>query len=83
MLRFDGRADGCFSADRLVFGCYLHGLFAADRFRAAFLSRVRARHGSGLAYEADVERVLDDLAGHLERHLDLDALHAAAGPIPG
>lgn len=81
MLRFDGRADGCFSADRRVFGCYLHGLFASDGFRAAFLARVRARHGSGLAYEAEVERVLDALADHLERHLDLDGLHAVAAPV--
>jgi adenosylcobyric acid synthase len=81
MLRFDGRTDGCISADRRVFGCYLHGLFAADGFRAAFLGRLRAREPSGLAYDAGVERTLDDLADHLERHLDVDALLAAAVPV--
>jgi adenosylcobyric acid synthase len=80
MLRFDGRTDGCISADRRVFGCYLHGLFAADAFRSAFLCRLCTRAESGLAYDARVERTLDDLADHLERHLDLDALLAAAAP---
>jgi adenosylcobyric acid synthase len=83
MLRFDGRTDGCISADRRVFGCYLHGLFAADGFRAAFLGRLRRRDASGLVYEAEIEAVLDRLAEHLERHLDLDALLAAAAPVRG
>ena len=30
------------------------------------------------AFEAEVEHVLDDLADHLESHLDLDALLAVA-----
>ena len=59
-------------------GCYLHGLFAADAFRHAFLSRLRNRATSGVAYEAGIERTLDNLAEHLEAHLDLDALLAAA-----
>ncbi len=83
MLRFRGRTDGCVSADRRVFGCYLHGLFAADRFRTAFLRRLHARHTSTLAFDADVEQTLDALAKHLEAHLDLDALLAAAGPVKG
>jgi adenosylcobyric acid synthase len=83
MLRFDGRTDGCISADRRVFGCYLHGLFAADGFRAAFLSRLCSRETSGLAYDAETDAVLDDLAEHLEHHLDLDGLLAAAAPVPG
>ncbi len=83
MLRFDGRTDGCISADRRVFGCYLHGLFAADGFRAAFLGRLRRRDASGLVYEAEVEAVLDRLSEHLEHHLDLDALLAAAAPVRG
>ncbi len=59
-------------------GCYLHGLFAADGFRHAFLSRLKDRQSSGLAFEAEVERVIDHLAAHLEAHLDLDALLEAA-----
>ncbi|HSO43055.1 MAG TPA: cobyric acid synthase [Rhodospirillales bacterium] len=83
MLRFDGRTDGCISPDRRVFGCYLHGLFAADGFRAAYLGRLRARGESGVAYEAEIDTVLDALADHLERHLALDALLTAAAPVCG
>jgi adenosylcobyric acid synthase len=74
MLRLDGRDDGAVSADGRVMGCYLHGLFAADGFRHAFLSRLKARADSGVAYEAEVERVLDGLADHLAAHVDLDRL---------
>jgi adenosylcobyric acid synthase len=78
MLRLNGHDDGALSADGRVMGCYLHGLFAADGFRHAFLSRLKARAISGLAFEAEIEAVLDRLAEHLEMHLDLDALLAIA-----
>ena len=78
MLELAGKPEGAVSADGRVMGCYLHGIFAADGFRHAFLSRLKERQSSGLAYEAEVERVLDRLAEHLETHLDLDALLEAA-----
>ena len=59
-------------------GCYLHGLFAGDAFRRAFLARLGARGGDGIAYDAMIDGILDRLADHLERHLDLAALLAAA-----
>jgi adenosylcobyric acid synthase len=74
MLHLGGRPEGAVSADGRVYGCYLHGLFAADRFRHLFLDRIRARGESGLAYEAEIERTLDALAEHLEAHLNLDRL---------
>ena len=73
----DGRADGAVSADGLVFGTYVHGLFADDRQRAAWLARLGAR-SDGASYEAGIERVLDALALHLERHVDCDRLLALA-----
>ncbi|HWB50908.1 MAG TPA: cobyric acid synthase [Stellaceae bacterium] len=79
MLRLGERADGAVSADGKVAGCYLHGLFAGDAFRAAFLSGFGGAPG-GLAYEAMVDATLDRLADHLEASLDLDALLAAARP---
>lgn len=80
-LILDGRSEGAVSADGRVAGCYLHGLFAADGFRHAFLSRIRDRHHSGLAYERGIEDTLDRLAAHLKRHLDLDRLLALADPV--
>jgi adenosylcobyric acid synthase len=81
MLRLEGRSDGAVSADGLVAGCYLHQLFANDRFRASFLAQLGAA-SSDFAYEHQVEVTLDALADHLESHLDLTALLAAARP-PG
>lgn len=72
--RVDGRPEGAVSADGRVMGTYLHGLFAADRFRRAFLGALGGRGEESLDYEAQVEAVLDGLAEHLERHLDLTAL---------
>ena len=69
-----GQPDGAVSADGSVMGGYLHGLFAADGFRRKFLNRFAQGAASDLAYETRVETVLDDLAAHLETHLDLDRL---------
>ena len=78
MVRFaDGVEDGAVSADGRVRGAYVHGLFADDRQRAAWLTRL-GDAASDLDYEAEIERVLDGLARHLARHLDLDRLLALA-----
>lgn len=71
-LRVGERREGAASADGRVQGCYLHGLFASDAFRAGYLARLGGR--SQLAYAAGLEDTLDALAGHLERHMDLDRL---------
>jgi adenosylcobyric acid synthase len=68
------RPEGAVSADGRVAGCYLHGLFAGDEFRHAYLSSIRTRFSSGIAYESDVERTLDALADHLAAHLALDRI---------
>jgi adenosylcobyric acid synthase len=78
MLDLDGRPDGAVSADGRIMGCYVHGLFAADGFRHAFLARLKARAPSGLAFEQQIEATLDALADHLEAHVDLDGLLALA-----
>ena len=78
LLDLNGGPDGAVSDDGRVLGSYLHGLFASDRFRHAFLARLKDRAASGLAYEAEVEATLDKLAGHLEGCLDLDGLLEAA-----
>lgn len=70
--------EGARSTDGLVMGSYLHGMFAEDEFRHAFLSRLRAGHHSKLAFEDRVEQTLDGLADHLEQHMNLDELLKAA-----
>ncbi len=79
MLRLTGGPDGCVSADGLVAGCYLHGLFTSDPFRSAFLASLGAEPGE-IAYEHNIETTLDALADHLENCLDLSALLAGARP---
>ena len=69
----NGQAEGARSADGRVTGTYLHGLFADDAQRAAWLARLGGT-ASGFDYKAGVEDVLDRLAAHMEAHLDLDAL---------
>ena len=68
---------GATSADGKVFGTYMHGLFGADAFRQKFLESLGVK-GGGIDYRAEVERALDELAAHLEKHLDCDAIFAAA-----
>jgi adenosylcobyric acid synthase len=78
LLRFgDGRDDGATSANGRIGGCYVHGLFADDAQRAAWMRRLGAGRSS-LNYEALIEQTLDELAQHLEHHIDCDALLAAA-----
>jgi adenosylcobyric acid synthase len=73
----DGRFDGAISADGRVAGTYLHGFFARDAQRAAWLARLGAP-ASSLAYEALVEQTLDALAAHLDAHLDVEKLLSLA-----
>jgi adenosylcobyric acid synthase len=74
----DGRSDGAVSADGRVAGTYLHGLFADDRQRRAWLALLGAP-ATDLAYEDLVEDILDRFAAHLEAHLAIDELWAIAG----
>ena len=73
----DGSADGAVSADGRVLGTYIHGLFADDRQRAAWLSRLAAGTVA-VSYDDVIEQTLDRLAAHLAMHLDLDRLLSLA-----
>lgn len=75
-LTINAQPTGATSTSGLVRGCYVHGLFTSDAFRAAFLER----HGiaSDHRYDQTVETTLDGLAAHLERHMDIDAVIALA-----
>jgi adenosylcobyric acid synthase len=77
MLRLGDRDDGAVAADGLVAGCYLHGLFASDPFRDAFLRRLGGAPGA-FGYSNRIEATLDALADHLAANLDLAGLLGAA-----
>jgi adenosylcobyric acid synthase len=66
-----GRADGAVSADARIAGCYLHGLFASDAFRSAWLASLRVDRSSTVDYDKTVDDTLDRLADHLESAIDL------------
>ncbi len=79
-LSLEGRPEGAASTNGQIKGCYMHGLFAADQFRTAYLAGL----GKPIAdhnYTQDLEATLDALADHLETHMDLEQLIDLAGPI--
>jgi adenosylcobyric acid synthase len=77
LLRFaDGRAGGAVSANGRVAGSYVHGFFADDRQRSAWLASSGA--ASEIDYHATIEATLDALADGLEARLDCDAILKAA-----
>ena len=72
--------DGCLSADGLVFGCYVHGLFHNDELRRAILRNLAARKGESLpdggppfSQAAEYDR----LAALVRDSLDLNAVYRA------
>jgi adenosylcobyric acid synthase len=69
----DGSSEGAISADGRAMGTYVHGLFADDRQRGAWLARFAAG-ATNIAYEDLIEQTLDALAAHLAAHLDLDRM---------
>ncbi|MBN2751225.1 MAG: cobyric acid synthase [Rhodospirillaceae bacterium] len=71
-------AVGAMDATGRVMGCYIHGIFASDGFRAAFLRHISSAERQATAYDQQVEAVLDKLADHMEAHVDIDAILAAA-----
>jgi adenosylcobyric acid synthase len=73
----DGTSDGARSADGRVIGTYIHGLFSDDRQRSAWLSRLGAGP-SAIAHDALVENVLDRLAEHLAKHVDVERMLSLA-----
>ena len=69
----NGRPEGAASADGRIMGAYLHGMFASDAFRTAFI-RIMGGQAGNAAYEQTVESTLDALADHLETHCNVEAL---------
>ena len=73
----NGTPEGAVSANGRVIGTYVHGLFADDRQRSAWLQRLGAGPAT-VAYDELVEATLDRLAKHLATFVDLDRLLSLA-----
>ncbi len=69
----DGKTDGAVSADGRIMGGYVHGLFAEDSFRRAFLAGLGVEGGAE-SFAARADAALDEIAASLEKSLDVDAL---------
>ena len=72
--RGEGSRNGC------IAGTYLHGSFASDGFRTAYLKAIGATT-SDLNFAHEIEQALDGLSAHLAQHLDLDRILALAEPV--
>ncbi|MBN9453452.1 MAG: cobyric acid synthase [Bosea sp.] len=73
--RVVGRTEGAASPDGRVAGSYLHGIFASDAVRGAWLKAIDGeRRVSHLLYEDAVDETLDALAAHLGEHFDTETL---------
>jgi adenosylcobyric acid synthase len=65
--------DGSLSTNGKVWGCYLHGLFANDSFRQAWLTRL-GWTGQIISQAARFEASLEALADAVEKSLDMKKL---------
>ncbi|WP_254054973.1 cobyric acid synthase [Kiloniella sp. EL199] len=79
MLSIGQREEGVQLGSGQISGCYLHGLFVSDSYRAAFLNRIKKREASALSFEKEIDVTLDALAQHMEENVDLDKLLSIAG----
>ncbi|MCI4645353.1 MAG: cobyric acid synthase [Hyphomonadaceae bacterium] len=73
-----GGPDGACSADGRVEGTYLHGAFASDAFRKAWLEHVGGRADIHYHHAKAVDLAIDRLADGVEEVVDIDAMLSAA-----
>ena len=76
----DGRPDGATSPDGRVTGTYLHGCFTGNRFRKAFLETLNGQAAT-MDFDLMIDETLDELASHLDKHLDLEQILQLCGPV--
>ena len=73
----NGAPDGAVTVTGQIMGTYLHGLFSNNRFRQYFLKDIGAEP-SDLDYDQEVENILDELADHIEKNVDIDTFISTA-----
>ena len=82
IIQADGAvSDGAVSADGLVIGTYIHGIFDDDDFRRSLLNRLRVRRGWSempvqYRYREEKERAYNRLAETVRASLDMEKLRA-------
>jgi cobyric acid synthase CobQ len=78
-----GDPQGARSADGLLWGSYLHGVFDADDFRRAFLDRLRTRAGlrplGKVVAPYDLEPALERLAQRVRECLPIPHIYSMMG----
>ncbi len=84
LLQFtDGERAGVCSADGLIWGSYLHGVFDADPFRRWFIDGLRLRQGLEPLTEVqsgyDLEPAFERLATAVREQLDMDKIYTILG----
>ena len=70
--------DGALSANGLVAGTYMHGLFANDAWRCAYFASFGKQLETHI-FDDVIERGLNDLADHLAAHIDMTEFARIAG----
>lgn len=66
--------DGCVSADGNVWGCYLHGLFANDGFRRAWLKSLGWQTDDAVSQADSFRQSLETLADSVETAMNMELL---------
>jgi len=74
----DNKPVGAINQAGTVMGCYIHGIFASDGFRSAFLRHISGADRKTIAYDQMVEDTLNKLADHMEANTNIDAMLKAA-----
>jgi adenosylcobyric acid synthase len=67
-----------------IIGTYLHGIFAHDSFRQHMISLWKNNQDSQstFSYPQHIDNTLNDLASHIETHLNVDHILSLARPCP-
>ena len=79
----DGGVTGVQSANGLIWGTYLHGVFDADEFRRWFIDGLRKRRGrkplGSIQAVYDIDAALDRLADIVRENIQFSAIYRMMG----
>ena len=70
----DGNTDGAVSADGMVIGTYMHGIFDLPPFRDYFLAKSSIHSDVEIDYEAEIDRELNLMAETVRQNIDMKVI---------